>query len=253
MKNRIFLYLFLLLTQSAFAQSHKVTVEDLFIRYLEIENESMAKMIINSNDSLYSLFCKAALAKNETEAIDLYSEFISLNPKYGLAEAYFNRGVKYNWLEMAKLSIEDFDKYMEYDNKNPYAYYFRGNSFAVLDEYDKAIKDYSVAIEIEPTFDLAYLMRGNCYFDKKDYNEALLDYNKTLILDKKSDQAYIMRGLVYEATEEYKKAISDWEKVKDISPENTEVANKLIERVSEKEIVKTNGRIDRNINNRTER
>ena len=234
MKNRMFFYLFLLFTQFTFAQSEKVTVEDVFRRYLVAGENSLAEMVVKSDDTVYSLYCRAALTKDEAEAIDLYSKFIRLNPKYGLAEAYFNRGIKYNSLDSAELSIADFDKYMEYDDKEPYAYYFRGSSYKMLKEYDKAIKDYSTAIKIEPTFDLAYLTRGNCYFDQKNYSKALLDYNKTLTLDKKSDQAYIMRGLVYEATGEYKKAISDWKEVKKISSTNSELADKFIERVSKK-------------------
>jgi len=234
MKNRIIFLLFLLLTQFTFAQSQKVTVEDVFRRYLVAGEKSLAEMVINSKDSVYSLFCMAALAKDEMEAIDLYSKFIQLNPKYGLADAYLNRGIKYNSLDSAELSIADFDKYIGYNNKEPYAYYFRGSSYKMLKEYDKAIKDFSMAIKLEPTFDLAYLMRGNSYFEQKNYDKALFDYNKVLALDKKSYQAYIMRGLVYEATGEYKKAISDWREAKKISSGNEEFVDKLIERVSKK-------------------
>ena len=234
-KNRIFFYIFFLLTQFTFAQSQKVTVEDVFRRYLLTGEKSMAEMVINSNDSLYSLFCKATLTNDETEAIDLYSKFILLNPKYGLAEAYLYRGIKYNSLDSAELSIADLDKSIEYNDKEPYAYYFRGSSYKMLNQYEKSIEDFSKAIKLNPTFDLAYFMRGNSYFSKKDYDKAILDYSKTLTLDKKSEQAYIMRCLVYEAINEYKKAIADWnEVIKMKSYDNTERAKKFIERVSEK-------------------
>ena len=234
MKNRIFFYLFLLLTQVTFAQSQKVTVEDVFRRYLVAGEKSVAEMVINSNDTIYSLYCKAALANDETEAIDLYSKFILLNPKYGLTEAYLNRGIKYNSVDKVELSIADFDKYFELGGKDPYAYYFRGSSYRMLEKYDKAIEDFSKAIKSAPTFELAYHMRGNCYFDQKDYKKALLDYNKAIALDKTLDMAYIMRGLVYEATGEYKKAISDWKEVVKMKSHNTETANKFIERVTKK-------------------
>ena len=230
----MFFYLFLLLTQVTFAQSQKVTVEDVFRRYLVSENNSLAEMVINSNDSVYSLYCKAALANDETEAINLYSKFILLKPKYGLAEAYLNRGIKYNAIDSAELSIADFDKYIGYGGKDPYAYYFRGSSYSMLEKYDKAIEDYSMAIKLNSTFEFAYQMRGNCYFNKKDYNKALLDYNKAISLDKKLCTAYMMRGLVYEATGEYKKAIADWKEAKKISSTNAELADKFIERVTKK-------------------
>ena len=234
MRNRIFFYLFLLSTQFTFAQSEKVTTEDVFRRYLVSENKALAEVVINSNDSLYSLFCKASLTKDKTEAIDLYSKFILLNPKYGLAEAYLNRGIRYNALDKAELSIADFDKYIEYDKKEPYAYYFRGSSYKMLEKYDKAIEDYSTAIKLAPAFDLAYLMRGNSYYDQKNYNKALIDYNKVLALNKKSDQGYIMRGLTYDAMGEYKKAISDWKEAKKISSDNAKMIDVLIEKTSKK-------------------
>ena len=231
---------FLSFASTAFAQSEfdnlerEAMKEGIFRKYLMTEDESYAKILANSEDeNIYSLFCKAVFAETE-EAIKLYTKFIEKKPKYGLGEAYFNRGVKYFLSEHLEFAISDFDKAISLGIKDPYLYYFKGAALADTEKYDDAIKNYSTSIKISNNFALAYFMRGNSYYSKKDYSKALSDYNKVIELDKKEDMAYLMRGLVYEALGDYKKALNDWQKVKNMKGENAENANNQIERLNKK-------------------
>lgn len=189
-------------------------------------------MIANSNDAVYGLFCKAVLSDNENQAISLYTKFIELDPKYGLTEAYVNRGILYTQLENKeiKLAIADFDKAVELGTKDPNVYYFRGYSYANLENYTKAIADFSTAIMLNPRFEVAYLLRGNSYFAQKEYTNAITNYNKVIALEKENDEAYLMRGLSFKAEGEFKKAIADFETVKKLSSDMPVMPMSLLKR-----------------------
>lgn len=234
MKIKKLFILCLLLTQWTIVLSQKVKTEDVFNRYLHTEDESLSKLIIKSNDGLYSLFCQGELAENIDESINLYTKFIQQNPKYGLEKAYLNRGIKYYQSEKSDAAITDFDNSIGLDKNEPYAFYFRGATYASLKKYDNAIEDYVKVIKLNPKFKLAYFMRGNSLFDQKKYQSAMKDYDKVIELDQNYDGAYLMRGIIYENMGEYKKAIAEWEEVLKINKNNAEDAKTLIEKAKKK-------------------
>jgi tetratricopeptide (TPR) repeat protein len=234
MKIKILVILSIFLTQWTIGQSQKVKIEDVFNRYMHTDDKSLAKLIIKSEDGLYSLFCKGELAENAAERIILFAGFIQQKPKYGIEKAFLNRGIEYYQLEKTDSALIDFNNSILLDTKEPYAYYFRGASYASLENYDKAIDDYSQAIKINPDFELAYFMRGNSLYSQKKNENAINDYNKVIELNENSDIAYLMRGIVYEAIGEYKKAISDWKEVKKLKTDNYEQAEKLNEKTNKK-------------------
>lgn len=234
MKIKTLFILSILLTQWTIGQSQKVKIEDVFNRYMHTEDKSLAKLIVKSDDGLYSLFCKGELAENSEDRIILFTGFIQQNPKYGLEKAYLNRGIEYYQLDKTDSALADFDNSIQLDTKEPYAYYFRGACYATLENYDKAVDDYSKAIKLNPEFELAYFMRGNSLYSQKKYENAINNYNKVIELNENSDIAYLMRGIVYEAIGEYKKAISDWKEVKKFKKDNSEQAEKLIEKTNKK-------------------
>ena len=231
--------IFLLFVQTVFGQTseREALIEGVFRKYLMTGDKSYAEMLANSKEEhTYTLFGKAVLTDSAEEAIELYTKFIEKKPKYGLGEAYFDRGFRYFYvLEKPELAVLDFNEAVKLGVKDPYLYYFRGASLVALEEYDKAIEDFTTAIKMNNSFEMAYVMRGNRFFNKKDYSKALNDYNKAIELNKEdASYYYIMRGKIYEALGEYKKALNDWQKVKKMGGENVETAEKLIERLNEK-------------------
>ena len=105
-------------------QAQYLKTEDVFKRYLVSEDEATAKLIVNSKDELYSLFCQGDLTEDTTEQISLFSKFIEKEPKFGLAKAYLNRGIAYTMIEKYNEAILDFDKSIKLDNKLIYTYLF---------------------------------------------------------------------------------------------------------------------------------
>jgi tetratricopeptide (TPR) repeat protein len=224
----------LLFTQWTFGQEKNLKTEDVFKRYLVSEDESIAKIIVNSNDNVYSLFCQGALTENLDEKINLFTKFIELNPKYGLAKAYLNRGISYTLSEKYDSAITDYDKSISLDSQEPYAYYFRGEANASLNKYEVANLDYTKAIKIYPNFLLAYYMRGISFLHQKSYESSLADFTKVIELDKSYDKAYLMRGMVYNQMSNYKKAISDWKDAKKLNKDNSKDTEELIEEANKK-------------------
>jgi tetratricopeptide (TPR) repeat protein len=186
-----FVFLCITVSHLAIGQNKNLTNENVFSRYLVSGDESIAKMLINSKDNLYSLFCQGDLTKDLDAKVRLFTQFIQQKPKLGLAKAYLNRGMAYTMIEKNDLALLDYNKSIELDSNTMYAYYFRGTSYFSLENYDKAIDDYTKAIEIQPDFYLASYMRGMCFLSQKTYKSALFDFNKAIELNKKSDKAYL--------------------------------------------------------------
>jgi tetratricopeptide (TPR) repeat protein len=210
-------------------QPKKMTTEDLFKRYLVTEDEALANTIIQSKDSLYGFYCRGILSEEVEEKAALFTKFIDLNPKVGLAKGYLNRGVAYVFSEKFDLAVADFDKAIALEPKEKYSYYFRGSAYHSLAQDDKAIPDFNEAIKLQPTFMMAYQMRGTSYIATKDFKSALADMNKVVAAEPMNDQGYLLRGMAYDGLEEYNLAINDWKEAKKLNKDNSETATELID------------------------
>ncbi len=233
MNTRLFL-LFLLFTKCTDGLTQKLQTEDVFKRYLVSHDQSVAKTVINSKDGLYSLFCQGDLTDDPAKKINLFTEFIRQNPKYGMGEAYLNRGIANSMSEKYDSAVADCSEAISINKKEPYAYYFRGESYLSLTKYDKAIDDFNESIKLNPSFVLAYHMRGICFLSQKNSRNALSDFNRVIELDKNYDQAYLLRGVVYDEMGEFKKAVADWNSAKKINKKDTKEADELIEKANKK-------------------
>lgn len=228
----VFLFSVLLFTLGA--QSQKVTTEAIFKQYLNDDNEEMAKTIAKSKDGLYSLYCQGVLSENNDEQLQLFTQFIALKPKYGLAEAYLNRGIVYALMEKHDLALIDFDQAIALNPKDSITYYFKGTSFASLEQLDSAIENYTKSLSIDPDFEMTYYMRGISYYDQKKYKEALDDFNVVLKNEPTNDGAHLLRGIIYNEMGEYKKAIEDLEEGKRLNKDNAKDADIIIADAKEK-------------------
>lgn len=144
------------------------------------------------------------------EAIRDYERANGLNP--GLrhsdyADAYINRGNTYYDKGEYDRAIENCDKAIELNPKDPDAYNNRGITYDNKGEYDHAIEDYDKAIELDPKDPEAYINRGNAYYNKGEYDCAIEDCDKAIELDLNDPDAYNNRGYLYNAKGEFGKAI----------------------------------------------
>jgi tetratricopeptide (TPR) repeat protein len=210
-----------------------VTIEEQFITYLKTENEALAGTIIHKDSLYYGLYCQGILTEDAEEKISLFTKFIDLNPKVGLAKAYLNRGAAYVFSEKYEESLPDFNKAVSLDPKEKFSFYFRGIAYHSLGQQDSALKDLNQTIKMQPTFVMAYLMRGSTYIKMKNFKSALADLNTLIKSDPFNDQGYINRGLAYEGLEQYDLAIADWKEAKKLNKENSDITHELINRAKE--------------------
>jgi tetratricopeptide (TPR) repeat protein len=234
MKHTKLIFLLLLVSFFAFGQNKNQKNEALFTQFLEVEDATIGKKIIDSKDNLYSLYCQGVLMKDPNKKLALFTQFIQLNPKLGLADAYLSRGVIYVSIQKTDSAISNFNKSIEINNTDFYAFFFRGEQLLKLEQNDKAIEDFTKSISLSPDFYVAYHMRGICLLNQKKYKNALLDFNKVIALDKTFDPAFLMRAMVYDETEEYQKAIDDWNQAKKLNKDHSELVKEHIAETTKK-------------------
>ena len=225
--------LLLLLSASFLKGQNSTTAENIFKKYLDNEETTVAKIIVNLNDSLYSEYCKGILADNQKKKRFYLIKFITLEPKYGLARAFMNIGLSYAQSNKLDSALFYYNIALLKDSTYLYNYYYRGELFSALEKHELAIKDFNQVIKMSPDFPNVYLLRGSSCLSLKDYPNALADFNKAIKLDPKSDQAYMLRGVVYREQKDYLIAIENWKEAKKISSLNDEVADQLINEVKE--------------------
>lgn len=203
------LVLVLLLSLATSAQPQTLTTEDIFRRYLVSRNEDIARSIIKSDDTVYGLYCKASLTKDDGEKKQLLSRFIALKPAVGLANAHGDRGLLYYVEESYDSALIDYNKAIELQPDDVYYWYFRGAVHKNLKKYELALRDFSKAIELDARMYLAYHMRGLVYDISGQQQQALADYTKSIELKNSYAPAYMLRGALYEGMGEYEKALAD--------------------------------------------
>ena len=118
-------------------------------------------------------------------------------------------------------AIQEFNKAIEIDSKDPSGYFYRGNTYAEKGDNEKAIADFTTAIELDPENANSYYNRGLCYSEKRDFDKAIADYTRTIEIDPNYAFAYYNRGLAYGRKGEHEKTIADCTKAIEIEPDHT--------------------------------
>lgn len=203
MRLGLSLQVFFIFLTSVFnqADAQQTDFEKLFRDYLTADNDSLAQVIANSNDNLYSFYCQGILTADSAEQIRLMSKFIDLKPKFGLMNAYFMRGMAYT----------------------------------VSEKYDSALVDFNKAIALDPDDDAEkYYFRADAYQNLGKLDSALIDINKKIELDQNDEQGYTSRGVTYFLMERYDDAIADWKRVKKMNRDEAADMDEMIETAKQK-------------------
>jgi tetratricopeptide (TPR) repeat protein len=203
--------------------------EDIFRQFLDKEDKTVAKIIINSNDSLYSYFCQGFLSDKQREKRRLFTQFILLEPKLGAPRAFYYIGLSYAQSNKPDSALYYYNISILQDSSYINAYYSRGELYQMMNKHQLAIEDFNRVIKKNPNIASAYHLRGLSYVSLKNFSWALADFNKTIELDPSSDQTYMMRGIIYRESEDYLIAIENWKTAKKLNKDNEKIADQLIE------------------------
>ncbi len=184
-------------------------------------------------------------AKQYKQAISAYSKAIRLAPNDSAsAEAYFNRGCSYVYLDKKTKAITDYNKAIKLSATPNAGYHFcRGTLYYGKRNYLKAIKDFDRVIELEPESEAsdAYYYRGAIYHKQNNYYEAIDNFDKALKINPNNADACNDRGTVYYDVGNFSAARRDWEKALELDPqgEAAKVASKNLRLLSGKTAKKT--------------
>ena len=154
---------------------------------------------------------------NHRGALDDCNKAILLNSRN--PGAYCNRGVIFEKMEMISEAIEDYSLAISLNHKYASAYYNRGSIFGVKGEYGKAIEDFGEAISINPVFTLSYFNRAIALKKMGEIEKAIQDYDKVIDIDPGHAQAYCNRGVAFAESGRHDNAINDFNKAIELDPD----------------------------------
>jgi tetratricopeptide (TPR) repeat protein len=124
---------------------------------------------------------------NPSEALDLYTEAIQLDPNY--LDAHLKRAFVYS----------------------------------MLNEHEKAILDYDRIVELNPQNSDIYVSRGSAYNRLNQFEKAMVDFNKAIEIDRTNSDAFNNRGWAKKGLGDKKGACSDWKKSKKLGNEEARI------------------------------
>ncbi|MCX6159488.1 MAG: tetratricopeptide repeat protein [Ignavibacteriae bacterium] len=127
--------------------------------------------IISVSQTKDNFFTYKTIREN---AIIVFTEIIETNPND--ADAYFNRGVIYDWLQDYTKAESDFSKLIQIKPKDAFAHYCLGELYRRSHEYSKALNSYTNAIEINRLFGPAYYGREYVYKEINLNNKSYKDF-----------------------------------------------------------------------------
>ncbi|KAB2879670.1 tetratricopeptide repeat protein [bacterium] len=201
-----------------------------FENYLNNKKDKKAEaQVMGSGDSTYIFFILAKNTKGLGEKLYYLEEFAARNPKLGLDELYFERGMARQHLNMYDSALTDFIRLEHMHPNDPSIYYLKGELYSKIDSFATALTYVNKTLELDKEWYLAHFIKGTCLVELKRYDEAMKALDLAIKYDEKNAQAVFMKGRAYYGKKDYKKAISLWEKVKKMDPRSTDYVNGWIQ------------------------
>jgi tetratricopeptide (TPR) repeat protein/GTPase SAR1 family protein len=114
------------------------------------------------------------------EVIEDYNRAIELNPKNPVY--HMNKGIVLEQMARLDEAVEEFDKAIELNPKNPVYHMNKGIILDKMGRLDEAVEEFDKAIELNPKNPVYHMNKGNTLFDLRRNREAIEEYNKALEL-----------------------------------------------------------------------
>jgi len=134
-------------------------------------------------DYLVALGTVYAEIKNPT-SLHIADELLKANKVKSGKDAYFIKGLYYNYLNEPKKAIPLLDSCLALDFTYMYAYREKAIALYTEKKYEDAIKVLNRAVTIQNNFDEGYYWMGKCYEKLNKKDEAIQSYQNALLYDK---------------------------------------------------------------------
>ncbi len=150
----------------------------------------------------------------DKEIIERNTAHLQLFPESGWS--YNERGISYRDLGQRQLALEDFNKSIEINNKQPFSYYCRGAMILEFGSKRKALIDLDIAVKLDPRSKLFITGRADAFHKLGKLDKALTDCNKVLSEDDRYELALYVRERVYRSIGEDELARADSDLIDEI-------------------------------------
>jgi tetratricopeptide (TPR) repeat protein len=150
----------------------------------------------------------AVAAGDNSRAIDLYSQWIRLEPNDPLA--FCCRGHAYIGVKDYGSAISDLNQAIQLYPRYSGALALRSTAYLATKQPGKALDDVSRAIDIDPSDAFAHRVHGDCFFQKRDFDRAIRSYDRAIALDPKTLDYLACRGGAYIEKKDYASALADY-------------------------------------------
>lgn len=116
-------------------------------------------------------------------------ELLKTNKTKSGKDAYFIKGLYYNYINEPRTAIPFLDSCLRLDFTYMYAYREKAIALYSLSRYEEAITALKRAVTIQNNFDEGYFWMGKCYEKLNQNEEAIRSYQNALLYDKNYTEA----------------------------------------------------------------
>ena len=181
--------------------------------------------VIDKNPDIFYSYNARGDAKSDNKdyagALEDYLASIKLQSNW--ADAHFNAGRMYYYLNKYKESIDEYNKALLIKHNYPEAFCNRAAVYFLLNDFKATIDDCNHAIELKPDYADAYINRGNAKGVLKDYTGSIEDFDKGISLNPNLVEAYMNRGISKELIGQKDSGCSDFNMALNLGDKNAEV------------------------------
>ncbi len=125
---------------------------------------------------------------NEEESIKVFTQALDAGADPFIV--YLSLGVAHMKLKKPDKAMEDFNKAIEANSKNPRPYYYRAMLYMDSDEYAKAITDLTSALELKPDLHFAKFARATAHGRLGNIDESAADFKTVIPLMAENMQSF---------------------------------------------------------------
>ena len=122
-------------------------------------------------------------------ALHIADELIDLKIDKSTKNAYFIKGLYYNFVDKSDSAILFLDRSLQLDYTYMYAYREKAIALYQLKKYEEAINVLRRAVTIQNNFDEGYYWMGQAYEKLGQTNDAILCYQNALLYDNNYTEA----------------------------------------------------------------
>ncbi len=120
----------------------------------------------------------------DPKSLLIADELLRANKTKSGKDAYFIKGIYYNYINEPKKAIANLDSCLNLDFTYMYAYREKGIALYTEKKYEDALNVLKRAVTIQNNFDEGYYWMGKCYEKLNKKDKAIQSYQNALLYDK---------------------------------------------------------------------